>query len=81
MRIAVVDENPARAAVIEEGLAASVLTDVTLFTERYGLVAQIERLMDLLRFCAGHLSHYATLASNASGGCISPLVFEAKVAQ
>lgn len=45
MRIAVVDENPARAAVIQEGLAASGLTDVTLFTERHGLVAQIERLM------------------------------------
>jgi two-component system, response regulator / RNA-binding antiterminator len=45
LRIAVVDENPARAAVIEEGLAASGLTDVTLFTERHGLVAQIERLM------------------------------------
>lgn len=45
MRIAVVDENPARAAVIEEGLAASGLTDVTLFTERHGLVALIERLM------------------------------------
>lgn len=45
MRIAVVDENPARAAVIEEGLAASGLTDVTLFTERHGLVAHIERLM------------------------------------
>lgn len=45
MRIAVVDENPARAAVIEEGLAASGLTDVTLFTDRHGLVAQIERLM------------------------------------
>ena len=24
-------------------------------------------IMDLYRFCAGHLSHYATLASNASG--------------
>jgi two-component system, response regulator / RNA-binding antiterminator len=45
LRIAVVDESPARAAVIEEGLAASGLTDVTLFTERHGLVAQIERLM------------------------------------
>jgi two-component system, response regulator / RNA-binding antiterminator len=45
LRIAIVDENPARAAVIEEGLAASGLTDVTLFTKRHGLVAQIERLM------------------------------------
>jgi two-component system, response regulator / RNA-binding antiterminator len=45
LRIAIVDENPARAAVIEEGLAASGLTDVTLFTQRHGLVAQIERLM------------------------------------
>jgi two-component system, response regulator / RNA-binding antiterminator len=45
VRIAIVDENPARAAVIEEGLAASGLTDVTLFTDRHGLVAQIERLM------------------------------------
>jgi two-component system, response regulator / RNA-binding antiterminator len=45
VRIAIVDENPARAAVIEEGLAASGLTDVTLFTDRHGLVAQIEHLM------------------------------------
>jgi two-component system, response regulator / RNA-binding antiterminator len=44
MRIAVVDESPARAAVIREGLEASGLHDITLFTERNGLVAAIEAL-------------------------------------
>lgn len=44
MRIVIVDESPARAAVIEEGLVASGLTDVVLLTERRGLVSQIESL-------------------------------------
>jgi two-component system, response regulator / RNA-binding antiterminator len=44
MRIAVVDESPARAAVIREGLEASGLRDITLFTERHGLIAAIEAL-------------------------------------
>jgi two-component system, response regulator / RNA-binding antiterminator len=45
VRIAIVDDDPARAAVIEEGLAASGLTDVIRLTERHGLVAQLEKLM------------------------------------
>jgi two-component system, response regulator / RNA-binding antiterminator len=45
VRIAIVDDDPARAAVIEEGLAASGLTDVMLLTNRHGLVAQLEKLM------------------------------------
>jgi two-component system, response regulator / RNA-binding antiterminator len=44
MRIAVVDESPARAAVIREGLEASGLLDVTLFSHRQGLVAALEAL-------------------------------------
>jgi two-component system, response regulator / RNA-binding antiterminator len=44
MRIAIVDESPARAAVIEEGLRETGLTDVTLFTERTGLVRRLEAL-------------------------------------
>jgi two-component system, response regulator / RNA-binding antiterminator len=44
VRIAIVDESPARAAVIEEGLRETGLTDVTLFTERHGLVGRIEAL-------------------------------------
>jgi two-component system, response regulator / RNA-binding antiterminator len=44
MRIAVIDESPARAAVIEEGLRETGLTDVTLFTERHGLVSRLEAL-------------------------------------
>jgi two-component system, response regulator / RNA-binding antiterminator len=44
MRIAIVDESPARAAVIEEGLRETGLSDITLFTQRHGLVGQIEAL-------------------------------------
>jgi two-component system, response regulator / RNA-binding antiterminator len=44
MRIAIVDESSARAAVIEEGLRETGLTDVTLFTERAGLVRRLEAL-------------------------------------
>ncbi|MEY4270554.1 MAG: hypothetical protein RLZZ58_1770 [Pseudomonadota bacterium] len=44
MRIAIIDESPARAAVIEEGLRETGLTDVTLFTDRHGLVSRIEAL-------------------------------------
>lgn len=53
MRIAIVDESPARAAVIREGLEASGLTDIAMMSERAGLVARIEAfapdviLMDL----------------------------------
>jgi two-component system, response regulator / RNA-binding antiterminator len=45
VRIVIIDNDPARAAVIEEGLAASGLTDVVLLTDRHGLVAQLEKLM------------------------------------
>jgi two-component system, response regulator / RNA-binding antiterminator len=45
VRIVIIDNDPARAAVIEEGLAASGLKDVVLLTDRHGLVAQLEKLM------------------------------------
>jgi two-component system, response regulator / RNA-binding antiterminator len=44
MRIAVVDDSPARAAVIQEGLVAAGLSDIVLFTQRLGLVAALEAL-------------------------------------
>ncbi len=44
MRIAIVDESPARAAVIREGLETSGLSDIVVLTERTGLVARIEAL-------------------------------------
>ena len=44
MRIAIVDESAARAAMIEEGLAATGCSDVTVLTGREGLVARIEAL-------------------------------------
>ena len=44
MRIAVVDESSARAAVIEEGLRDAGLPDVTVFTERHGIAARLEAL-------------------------------------
>jgi two-component system, response regulator / RNA-binding antiterminator len=44
LRIAIVDESPARGAVIEEGLRDAGLTDITLFTERRGVAARIEAL-------------------------------------
>ena len=44
MRIAIVDESPARAAVIEEGLIASGLADITVIAGREGLVARLESL-------------------------------------
>jgi len=44
VRIAIVDESPARAAVIEEGLVASGLTDISILTDRSGLVAKLEAL-------------------------------------
>lgn len=42
MRIAIIDESPARAAVIREGLEASGLADIILLSERIGLVSRIE---------------------------------------
>lgn len=44
MRIAVVDESAARAAVIEEGLRDADLPDVTVFTDRRGIAARLETL-------------------------------------
>lgn len=44
MRIAIVDESAARAAVIEEGLREAGLTDIALLTERKGLVARLAAL-------------------------------------
>ncbi|MFM2100327.1 MAG: hypothetical protein RLZZ366_1866 [Pseudomonadota bacterium] len=44
MRIAIVDENPARAAVIEEGLIAAGLTDTVVLSGRKGLVARLETI-------------------------------------
>ncbi len=44
MRIAIVDESPARAAVIAEGLTASGLTDITVLIDRHALVARLQEL-------------------------------------
>ncbi|MCE7798680.1 ANTAR domain-containing protein [Sphingobium sufflavum] len=44
MKIAVIDESAARAAVIEEGLREAGLTDVTVLLDRRGVVAALERL-------------------------------------
>jgi two-component system, response regulator / RNA-binding antiterminator len=43
MRTAIVDESPARAAIIREGLEASGLTDIIVLSERIGLVSRIEQ--------------------------------------
>jgi two-component system, response regulator / RNA-binding antiterminator len=42
MRIAIIDQSPARAAVIEEGLREAGLPDIMVFSERAALVARIE---------------------------------------
>lgn len=53
MRIAIVDESPARAAVIREGLEGTGLAELLVLSERAGLVARLEAfapdvvLMDL----------------------------------
>ncbi|MEP7350693.1 MAG: ANTAR domain-containing protein [Sphingorhabdus sp.] len=53
MRIAIIDESPARAAVIEEGLREAGLSDTTVFSGRQGIVGRIQSfspdviLMDL----------------------------------
>jgi len=44
LRIAIVDESPARAAVIEEGLRDAGLSDITVLVERRGLAARLEAL-------------------------------------
>ncbi|MDB5701912.1 MAG: two-component system response regulator [Sphingomonadales bacterium] len=43
MRIAIVDESAARAAVIEEGLREAALTDVATFADRHGIAAKLEK--------------------------------------
>ena len=44
LRIAIVDESAARAAVIEEGLQDAGLRDVTIFVDRQGIAARLEAL-------------------------------------
>lgn len=44
MKIAVIDESAARAAVIEEGLRDAGMTDIAVLIERRGVVAELERL-------------------------------------
>lgn len=44
LRIAIVDESPARAAVIEEGLREAGMLDVTTFLERKGIAGRLEAL-------------------------------------
>lgn len=44
LRVVIIDESAARAAVIEEGLREAGLTDIALLTERHGLVVRIEAL-------------------------------------
>jgi len=44
VRIAIVDESPARAAVIEEGLREAGMRDVTVFVDRKGIAARLEAM-------------------------------------
>lgn len=44
MKIAVIDDSAARAAVIEEGLREAGLTDISVLIEWRGIVAALERL-------------------------------------
>lgn len=44
MRIAVIDENAARAAIIEQGLAEAGEQDVFVITQRHGLAKAIEAI-------------------------------------
>lgn len=44
MRVAIVDESAARAAIIEEGLRDAGLDDIAVLTDRHGLVAQLQAL-------------------------------------
>jgi response regulator NasT len=43
LRIAIVDESAARAAVIEEGLREVALTDIASFVDRHGIAAKLEK--------------------------------------
>jgi len=42
MKIAIIDESPARASIIEEGLAGLDQPEIHILTRRHGLLAQIE---------------------------------------
>jgi two-component system, response regulator / RNA-binding antiterminator len=42
VRIAIIDDSAARAAVIEEGLLDAGLSDIVIFGERTGIVARVE---------------------------------------
>lgn len=44
LKIAIVDESPARAAVIEEGLRDAGVRDIAILVERTGIVARLEAL-------------------------------------
>lgn len=44
MRIVVIDENPVRAAIIEDGLAAAGERDVFVLSERTGMVRSIDAI-------------------------------------
>ncbi|MGD9811704.1 MAG: ANTAR domain-containing response regulator, partial [Sphingobium sp.] len=44
MRIAIIDESSARAAIIEEGLREAGIHDLAIITERKGMVADLVRL-------------------------------------
>ncbi|MGE0775417.1 MAG: ANTAR domain-containing response regulator [Sphingomonadaceae bacterium] len=44
MRIAIIDESSARAAIIEEGLREAGIHDLAIITERKGMVADLIRL-------------------------------------
>lgn len=44
LRIAIIDDSSARAAVIEEGLRDVGLTDVATLTDRHGLIARLSAL-------------------------------------
>jgi response regulator NasT len=44
LKIAIVDENAARAAVIEQGLREAGLDDIAVLAERIGLVARLEEI-------------------------------------
>lgn len=44
MRIVIIDENAARAAIIEQGLAEAGESDVSVITERQAMAARIESL-------------------------------------
>jgi response regulator NasT len=67
MRIAIIDESIARAAVIEEGLREAGLGDAAVFLERAGLVAKIEAFgpdVILIDICAKRSSILASIAGS-----------------